>query len=128
MEAVSPAVSAVSHLAPHEVSCEAVEYQLVIPTRGRWRSASKISNERALKRETRPFILVKTLALLKRQRIPAHRVILYVSDEEERQRYKEALRLDVFAREIALKVGDSKEFQKGRQRSCRHERPNSSAP
>lgn len=105
MEAVSPAVSAVSHLAPHEVSCEAVEYQLVIPTRGRWRSASKISNERALKRETRPFILVKTLALLKRQRIPAHRVILYVSDEEERQRYKEALRLDVFAREIALKVG-----------------------
>lgn len=105
MEAVSHAVSAVSHLAPHEVSCEPVEYQLVIPTRGRWRSASKISNERALKRETRPFILVKTLALLKRQRIPAHRVILYVSDEEERQRYKDALRLDAFAREIALKVG-----------------------
>ena len=65
--------------APHEVGGLPVDYRLVIPTRGRWRPASEISTERALKRDSRPFILVKTLAFLKRQQIPPRRVSLYLS-------------------------------------------------
>ncbi|CAJ1435260.1 unnamed protein product [Effrenium voratum] len=91
--------------APHEVGGEAVDYRLVIPTRGRWRAACKITAERALKKEDRPFILVKTLAFLKRQRIPSHRVTLYVADEDERQRYQEALQRDEFWADTALQVG-----------------------
>eukprot|EP00434_Breviolum_minutum_P000659 symbB.v1.2.000576.t1/scaffold3.1/size669525/16 len=70
-------------------------------------SGYQISNERALKRETRPFISVKTLSLLKRHRIPAHRVTLYVADELEHQRYQEALgrENDNWSSSVSVKVG-----------------------
>eukprot|EP00930_Biecheleria_cincta_P005553 TRINITY_DN106484_c0_g1_i1.p1 TRINITY_DN106484_c0_g1~~TRINITY_DN106484_c0_g1_i1.p1 ORF type:complete len:599 (+),score=129.22 TRINITY_DN106484_c0_g1_i1:37-1797(+) len=91
--------------APHEVGGPPVEYRLVIPTRGRWRPASEISTERASKRDFRPFILVKTLAFLKRQRIPPRRVSLYLADEAEKEKYEHALLEDPYWAGVHLEVG-----------------------
>jgi hypothetical protein len=96
----------VNRRAPHELGGPPVDYRIVIPTRGRWRPACEISpSERALKRDRRPFVLVKTLALLKRHKIHPAKVTLYVSDEEELSKYKAALKQDQYWEGAGFEVG-----------------------
>jgi len=99
------ALSSLEGRAPHEVGGLQAEYQIVIPTRGRWRPACEISPERALKHERRPFIIVKTLAFLQKQAIPQARVTIYVADVEEEQKYKVALSRDDYWRDTQICVG-----------------------
>ena len=73
-----------------------MDYRVVIPTRGRWRPAHDICPKKAMKNERTPFILVKTLALLKRHRIDPARVTLYVADEDEKSKYQQVLRQDEY--------------------------------
>mmetsp|Transcript_29184 Transcript_29184/g.67179 ORF Transcript_29184/g.67179 Transcript_29184/m.67179 type:complete len:617 (+) Transcript_29184:31-1881(+) len=82
-----------------------VEYTIVIPTKGRWRPACEISKEHRLKRDRRPFILVKTLALLASQGIDVSRVVLWTSDEYEQSKYKEALSSDEVWKDVSIEVG-----------------------
>jgi len=92
---------------PHAVGGPSVDYRIVIPTRGRYRPASAISSERNLSLESTPFILVKTLALLKRHGIPPSRVSLWTADHTEKALYEAALRKDPYwaASDIAVLVG-----------------------
>ncbi|CAE8706463.1 unnamed protein product, partial [Polarella glacialis] len=91
--------------APHELDFPAVDYRVVIPTRGRWRPACEIGRD--CKNDRRPFILVKTLAFLKRHSIPPSRVFLYVSDEEEKIKYEAVLQQDTYwdTGEVRVEVG-----------------------
>lgn len=77
--------------APHLLGAPAVEYNIAIPTYGRWRAAHEITNERSLKGDSTPFILVKTLGFLQRHRINMGFVTLFVADTEEAQRYRKAM-------------------------------------
>lgn len=95
-------------LAPHVSGGEPREYRIVIPTRGRWRPALQIAkHERILREETRPFILVKTLGFLKRQKISPSVVSLWTADEEEKSRYEHALSQDEYWRGVEICVGTS---------------------
>merc|ERR1719203_2683842 len=93
-------------ISPHEVGGRPVDYRIVIPTRGRWKPARCIANERKLKYVDTPFILVKTLKFLKNQRIPPKTVQLWTSDQEEKAHYEAALQQDSYwARETEVRVG-----------------------
>lgn len=78
--------------APHLVTkARPVPYQLVIPTYQRWMPVCQMSNKKRFKGCKSAFILVHTLAMLSRQRIPKHRVTLFVANETERKNYRDAL-------------------------------------
>lgn len=81
---------------PHVVGGEPIDYRIVIPTRGRWKEARLISKERELSTVTTPFILVKTLGFLKRQRVDPRRVSLWTADDSEKAKYQEVLQLDEY--------------------------------
>jgi len=91
--------------APHTLGGEAVDYRIVIPTRGRWRPACEIASERALKEERKPFILVKTLGFLKRHSILPERVALWCADEEEKEHYVAALSTDPYWAATEIHIG-----------------------
>lgn len=78
--------------APHLVSkAKAVPYELVIPTYQRWMPVCQMSKKRRFKKCKTSFILMHSLGMLSRQRIPKHRVTLFVANETERTKYRAAL-------------------------------------
>eukprot|EP00931_Biecheleriopsis_adriatica_P093899 TRINITY_DN67621_c0_g1_i1.p1 TRINITY_DN67621_c0_g1~~TRINITY_DN67621_c0_g1_i1.p1 ORF type:complete len:677 (-),score=151.55 TRINITY_DN67621_c0_g1_i1:49-2037(-) len=78
--------------APHlATKAKAVPYQLVIPTYQRWMPVCQMSNKKRFKKCKAPFILMHSLSLLSRQRIPKQRVTLFVANEQERKNYRKAL-------------------------------------
>eukprot|EP00746_Dinoflagellata_sp_MGD_P065384 gnl/MRDRNA2_/MRDRNA2_27250_c0_seq2.p1 gnl/MRDRNA2_/MRDRNA2_27250_c0~~gnl/MRDRNA2_/MRDRNA2_27250_c0_seq2.p1 ORF type:complete len:658 (+),score=130.17 gnl/MRDRNA2_/MRDRNA2_27250_c0_seq2:119-2092(+) len=85
-----------SHKPPHVLGGEPIDYRVVIPTRGRWKEARLISSETSLKKVTTPFILVKTLGFLKRQKVDPRRVTLWTADDSEKERYQEVLQMDEY--------------------------------
>lgn len=79
-------------LAPHLASrAKAVPYQLAIPTYQRWMPVCQMSGKKRFKKCKTSFILMHTLGMLSRQRIPKHRVTLFVANETERKNYRAAL-------------------------------------
>lgn len=91
--------------APHALDSPRVEFTVVVPTLGRWRAARLVNtHERALRHKHEPFILVKTLAFLSRHNISPERVCLFVSDEDEQERYRRALRRSAW-RYVRIVVG-----------------------
>eukprot|EP00434_Breviolum_minutum_P015276 symbB.v1.2.013461.t1/scaffold951.1/size304340/1 len=79
-------------LAPHLASrAKAVPYQLAIPTYQRWMPVCDMSGKKRFKKCKTSFILMHTLGMLSRQRIPKHRVTLFVANETERKNYRTAL-------------------------------------
>jgi len=81
-----------ARLAPHlTTQAEPVQYQLVIPTFGRWRPVQAMSGKRKFAGNDTPFILAHTLRFLSRQQIPKSRVTLFVANEDELSHYKQAL-------------------------------------
>jgi len=78
--------------APHLASkARPVPYQLVIPTYQRWMPVNEMSKKRRFKKCKSPFILMHSLAFLSRQRIPKHRVTLFVANSQELAKYRKAL-------------------------------------
>lgn len=78
--------------APHLASkAKAVPYELVIPTYQRWMPVCDMSNKRRFKKCKTSFILMHSLGMLSRQRIPTSRVTLFVANETERKNYRAAL-------------------------------------
>jgi len=78
--------------APHLASkAKAVPYELVIPTYQRWMPVCDMSNKRRFKKCKTSFILMHSLGMLSRQRIPTSRVTLFVANETERKHYRAAL-------------------------------------
>eukprot|EP00435_Cladocopium_sp_Y103_P016459 s1982_g4.t1 len=81
-----------ARLAPHLASkAKPVPYELVIPTYQRWMPVCDMSNKRRFKKCKTSFILMHSLGMLSRQRIPTSRVTLFVANETERKHYRAAL-------------------------------------
>jgi len=86
------AASASALRAPHLASTAGpVDYQIAIPTHGRWRPVREMTRKQRFKDCDAPFILVHTLEFLTRQGIPVERVSLFVADGAEAQSYRRAL-------------------------------------
>jgi len=82
----------------------------VIPTYQRWMPVCEVSNKKRFKKCKSAFILVHTLAMLARQKIPKQRVTLFVANETERNNYRNALAGSDWANvRIELSVKGNKE-------------------
>lgn len=80
-------------LAPHvATTADAVDYEVVIPTYGRWKPSQELAPNRArLKDWKEAFILDHTLRFLAREAVPKNRVTLFVATDAEAENYRNAL-------------------------------------
>ncbi|OLP83457.1 hypothetical protein AK812_SmicGene35783 [Symbiodinium microadriaticum] len=103
-------------LAPHvATTANAVDYEVVIPTYGRWKPSHELAPNRArLKDWKEAFILDHTLSFLAREAVPKNRVTLFVATDEEAENYRKALQgsdwADVRITVSAPGIRDSRNF------------------
>mmetsp|Transcript_6071 Transcript_6071/g.11170 ORF Transcript_6071/g.11170 Transcript_6071/m.11170 type:complete len:721 (-) Transcript_6071:159-2321(-) len=106
---------------PHQTALpeSGLEYQVAVPTYGRWRPTRELRRrKRTCSNCDTPFILDFTLSFLSRHAVPIERVTLFVADEPEACHYRSALRGSAWAEvKIVISVPG---IRNSRNFICRH--------
>lgn len=90
IDALDPKARQAPHLA---TTAAPVHYEVVIPTYRRWQPTKDVMSKRRLQRVESPdeaFILQHTLKFLERQNVAGSRVTLFVANDEEASKYRQA--------------------------------------